>query len=656
MKPCIFTLLLISSFVLAAEPSIIPRPLSLKTVDNGYEITAGTTISSDKAFKSEADFLVDTLGACTGFEFKTASDAGIRLRKIDEVLLGAEGYLLSINDKRVEIRANAAAGAFYGVQTLLSMLPAEVVSPKVATGVKWSLPGVEIMDSPSFTWRAFMLDEARNFKGEKEVKKLLDTMARCKMNVFQWHLTDDQGWRIEIKKYPKLTEIGSRRKDTQIGGWKSPLRSGRPHSGFYTQEQIKRIVAYAAKRHITIVPEIGMPGHASAAVAAYPELGVGGKKIEVPVTFGKHANLYNVADENVYKMISEILDEVVALFPGKVIHIGGDEVQTGKWRESDEVAKLMKSRGLKTYSDVQVYFTNRISQIVEAKGRHIMGWNEITGDQVHGGSGAKGSAKLSPDAVVQFWKGSTDQMTAAIRAGHNTVNSTHSSTYLDYPYGKIPLSRAYAFDPIPRGLEDKYKPKVVGLGCQMWGEWIQSVERMEFQVYPRIFAYAEAAWTARGRKDYKSFSERLGPTLKRLDILKIGYARGVVEMPRYPADYFKDFVKIGAWTDSQLRKEYLLEYDATSVVKGPGTYEAAGNFTGGKHPLSTLWMALCEDGREIARDTRPGFAGKTNINNVYRLAVRNYKPSARYSVRIEVDKVKGAKSAGDIRMRRVNDK
>jgi hexosaminidase len=651
MKTCILAVLLISSVALAVEPAIIPRPTSLKTTAGGYAISAQTTIHCDAAFKSEAEFLAGTLRACTGFGFKTAPDAGIRLRKIDDKSLGSEGYLLSVNDKRVEIRASAAAGAFYGVQTLLGMLPAEVVSPKSVSGVKWFVAGVEIRDTPNFSWRAFMLDEARNFKGEKEVKKLLDAMARCKMNVFQWHLTDDQGWRIEIKKYPKLTQVGSTRKDTQIGGWKSPLRSGKTHAGFYTQEQIKRIVAYAAKRHITIVPEIGMPGHASAAIASYPQLGMGDKKIDVPVTFGKHSNLYNAADENVYKMISEILDEVVALFPGKVIHIGGDEVQTGLWQKSDEVTKLMKSKGLKTYSDVQVYFTNRISQIVEAKGRHIMGWNEITGDQVHGGRADKGVAKLSTDAVVQFWKGSTDQMTAAIRAGHNTVNSTHSSTYLDYPYGKIPLSRAYAFNPIPRGLEDKYKSKVVGLGCQMWGEWIQTVERMEFQVYPRIFAYAEAAWTEPGRKDYKSFADRLGAALKRLDILDIGYARGVIEMRKYPGDYFKDFVKIGAWTDKQLRKEYIFEFDASEIVKGAGTYQAAGVVTSGKHSLSTYWMALYEDSREISRDTRPGWAGKTNINNVYRLTVKNYKPSARYSLKMEVDKVKGAKCSGDVKMR-----
>ena len=248
MKTCILAVLLLSSFVMAVEPSIIPRPTLLEITGGGYAITAQATISSDDAFESEGDYLAQTLRTCTGFELKTASEANIRLLKIDDKSLGAEGYLVSVNSKRVEIRANAAAGAFYGVQTLLDMLPAEVVSNKPVTGVKWSLPGVEIKDKPYFPWRAFMLDEARNFQGEKQVKKLLDSMARCKMNVFQWHLTDDQGWRIEIKKYPKLTQIGSTRKDTQIGGWKSPLRSGKVHAGFYTQEQIKAIVAYEIGR------------------------------------------------------------------------------------------------------------------------------------------------------------------------------------------------------------------------------------------------------------------------------------------------------------------------------------------------------------------------------------------------------------------------
>jgi hexosaminidase len=378
------------------------------------------------------------------------------------------------------------------------------------------------------------LREARYFKGMKVVKSLLDQMAIHKMNVFHWHLTDDQGWRVEIKKYPRLTEVGSQRKDSQIGFWNSPKRSGKPHAGFYTQGQIKEIVAYAAERHITMVPEIEMPGHASAAAAAYPELSTKRVPVEVATVFGKHTVSFNPADENVYRILSEILDEIAELFPSEVIHIGGDEVRFDHWKQSDEVKQLMEREGFKSVADVQIYFTNRMSRIIEAKGRRMMGWNEILGDDLHGflKGQTRDKAFLSPNAIVHFWKGNADLATRAIRAGYAVVNSWHSYTYLDYSYKQIPLSKAYHFDPVFNGLESKYHDKIKGLGCQMWGEWIPKAVHMEWQVYPRLSAYAEVGWTARERKDYEDFQGRMKSQARRWDIQGVGYAKEAMEIEK----------------------------------------------------------------------------------------------------------------------------
>ncbi|MHC5055436.1 MAG: beta-N-acetylhexosaminidase [Planctomycetota bacterium] len=643
---------------LASASAVIPRPRQVREcAGDGFRLTAGTSILyADAGARRAAEMLADALRPATGWALPVRPGDGgaatIALVTRPDDALGEEGYRLRASGDGVRIEASRAAGLFYGTQTLRQLLPTEVFGSDVARGVEWTVPAVEIEDAPRFAWRALMLDEARNFHGPATVKKVLDWMAIHKLNVFHWHLTDDQGWRLEIRKYPRLTEVGARRTDTQIGSWKSPKRTGRPHEGFYTQAEIRQIARYAEDRHITIVPEIGMPGHASAAIASYPALGATGREVEVPTTYGKHANVYNVADENVYRMLSDILDEVVALFPGAVVHVGGDEVNHAQWKASKAVTALMEREGLKTHSDVQVYFTNRMARIIEAKGRRVMGWNEITGDQVHAGA-ERGVGTLSPSAVVQFWKGSASLMMQAIRKGHDTINSTHSGTYLDYTYGRIPLAKAYAFEPIPRGLEPKYHGKVRGFGCQMWGEWIHTTERMEFQMFPRLCAYAEVGWTPREGRDYADFKARLGVHLGRLDLLGIRYARGVIEVREYEKSDFAGFARIGAWDADLLRREYILDWDATPVVSADGAYEVAAVFGEGKHSLAPRWMALLADGLEIARDAHPGYAGKKHLNCVYRFVVEEHRPGTKYTVRAEVDKTGGAKGSGEIRMRRV---
>jgi hexosaminidase len=354
-------------------------------------------------------------------------------------------------------------------------------------------------------------------------------MALHKMNVFHWHLTDDQGWRIEIKKYPNLTEVGSKRADTQIGGWDSDQFSGQSHEGFYTQDQIREIVQYATERHIIIVPEIEMPGHASAAIASYPWLGASGKKIEVSVRFGKHYDIFNVADPQVEQFLTDILLEIMDLFPSKVIHIGGDEVKYNQWKESKQIQIYMKEEGLKTPADLQIHFTNKISNFIESQGRRMMGWNEILGGHVlhayQSDEDTKVSEKLAQNAIIHFWKGDLQLAEEAVLSGYDIVNSYHKFTYLDYTYKDIPLQKAYNFDPIPEGLDSTLHIKVLGLGCQMWGEWIPTVERMEYQVYPRLSAYAEVGWTDKDMKDFDDFMFRLETMKNRWENLGIQFAK-----------------------------------------------------------------------------------------------------------------------------------
>jgi hexosaminidase len=428
---------------------------------------------------------------------------------IDETVFpvsGNEGYILEVNNKKISITAAKPAGVFFGIQTL-KQLKIDTIKKTIA------FPSISIKDNPQFKWRAFMLDESRHFKGKEVVYDMLDQMSLLKMNVFHWHLTDDQGWRIEIKKYPLLTEVGSYRKDTQTNGVKSDKRTGVPHSGYYTQEQIKEVIAYAEKKHITIIPEIEMPGHATAAIAAYPWLGTLDKPIDVSVTFGILPNIFNVTEPKVNSFLEDVLDEVIALFPSKIVHIGGDEVKFDQWKESEQVTNWMEEHNVNSYPDIQIAFTNSMSKFIESKGYRMMGWNDILGENLHHYNVEEAkkanNEKLAQSAIIHFWKGSQELMISALQKGHEVVNSQHNYTYLDYDFNSISLQKAYSFSPIPEGIEKKRESQILGLGCQMWSEWIPTREDLYRQVFPRLAAYAEVGWTNTDTKDFKRFENNL---------------------------------------------------------------------------------------------------------------------------------------------------
>lgn len=502
MKKLFSILLLFAclSSISFAQSVIIPQPNSIVASEGTISLSGVVTYGGNNS-KALYDYLSTELKNRHDITLKkSAKDSKLVIEFSDKK--ESEAYTLTITPAMVKISADSETGAFYGVQSLLQLMR--------AGGAK--LSAQTITDAPRFSWRSYLLDEARFFQGEKQVKMMLDVMAELKMNVFHWHLTDDQGWRVESKKYPLLTEIGSKRTDTQKDGFNSTEFYGKPHEGFYTQKQIKDIVAYAKARHIKIVPEIEMPGHATAAIAAYSWLGSDGKDIEVSTKFGKHYPIFNVSDPKVMAFLKDVVSEMIDLFECDIIHIGGDEVRFNQWEENPQIAKYKESKGYSSFMDLQIECTNEMSQFIASKGVSMMGWNEILGKNLHTDDKiafSTPSQKIASNVIVQFWKGDPKDMAVAAKDGYRIVNSYHFKTYLDYDYKAISLKNAYEYDPIPEGLDKEYEKNIIGAGCQMWGEWLSTSEKMHLQTFPRIAAYAEIGWSELNNKNYSDFLGRI---------------------------------------------------------------------------------------------------------------------------------------------------
>ena len=436
MKKVLFicvTMLLICISGKATERNLllIPYPQQVSIKQGNYNLTDNVKIGADPLFTQELKKLQEVLTEDFGLKSQIVkpSKADISLCYDASFMQEEkEAYQLEVTDMKITIRAQMATGIFYGIQSLRQLIKSEAG--------KWIIPKLTITDYPALSWRSFMLDEGRYFKGEKVVKQILDEMALLKMNVFQWHLTDDQGWRIEIKKYPRLTEIGAFRDSTQMEWYESHHYDGKPHGGFYTQTQIRNIIKYASERHITIIPEIEMPGHSAAAIAAYPWLSATGKEIKVPCNFGVQYDVFNVTDPKVLNFLNDVIDEVTALFSSGILHIGGDEVRYDQWNASSSVQKFIQEKGFSSASDIQVWFTNQMSKVIAQKGWRMMGWNDITGEKLHHfQSGDKeGTERLAPGTIVQFWKGDTDMLQRAADQGQHIVNSYNNFSYLNYSY------------------------------------------------------------------------------------------------------------------------------------------------------------------------------------------------------------------------------
>tara|TARA_R110001592_G_scaffold163037_1_gene396741 strand:- start:19117 stop:20778 length:1662 start_codon:yes stop_codon:yes gene_type:complete len=518
----------------ASEIAVLPKPNSLNLKEGSFGLKERQIIFADldeqqNAVKDLQRFISEK----SSFQTNVGQSTNASISFYEEASLDPEAYELNVSVNKIKISASDEAGYFYAVQTLKQLLSVETSEGNNEKA--YLIPSVLIKDNPRFKWRAFMLDEARYFKGEEFVKQMLDQMALLKMNTFHWHLIDDAGWRIEIKKYPLLTEVGAYRADTEIGTWKSGKTSGEPHSGFYTQEQLKNIVAHAKERNINVVPEFEMPGHASAAIAAYTWLGTAGKDIDVPVKFGRLYDNYDVTKPEVITFIKDVLQEIFAIFPSKVIHIGGDEVGYEVWGKSKSVQKYMKENNINTPADLQINFTNNVSKYMEENNRRMMGWNEILGKNIHADFGEKkddkeAETKLAKNTIVQFWKGDLQLLSDAAKEGYSIVNSYAQFTYLDFKHEKTSLEKAYSFNPIPDGLDEKYHDNIYGLGCQMWSEWTPTTPDVERQVFPRIAAFAEVGWTSLENKDYDSFKIALKKMQKHWEELGINYFKGSDEI------------------------------------------------------------------------------------------------------------------------------
>ncbi len=470
-------------------------------ITNGFIIEADEEFSGIRSFLEKSITEIDpVLSGATGLPGQGAFP--ISLRKDQSLSERDESYIIDISEKGIIISSATEKGCFYGVQTLRQLI-------SVDNGYL-SISYVRIYDYPDFSWRAYLLDEARYFFGMEFVKGLLEELASMKFNKLHWHLTDDAGWRVEIKEYPRLTSVGAFRNDTQVGGWGSKERSGNPHGGYYSQDEIREIIEFASALQIDIIPEIEMPGHASAAIAAYPWIGIIGELTEVPAEFGKLPDSYNIADPAVVEFLQHVLDEIAELFPYEVIHIGGDEVLFEAWAESADMQSYIKDHDLLSPADAQIHFTNHISNYLNGRGKRMMGWNEILGDNLHGfdeNNYITGGATLSRDAIVHFWKGDIELLTRAAESGYHIVNSLHSETYLDYTYNSLPLKRFYGFEPVPADLDEKYHEYIIGIGTQMWTEWTPTYKDVEYQTFPRVAAIAEIGWS--GRRDYDDFLKRL---------------------------------------------------------------------------------------------------------------------------------------------------
>ena len=629
----------------AAEPALIPQPQSLELKDGVFTFDADTRIYTDPASAETGIYLADHLRPATGYRLKVSSKMAPDVATVSGIVLttqnadaglGAEGYELTAKTNVVVITAPTQAGLFYGVQTLLQLLPPEIYATQPVKSVDWQVPCVKITDQPRFPWRGLMLDVSRHFFNKAEVKQLLDAMAVHKLNTFHWHLVDDNGWRIEIKKYPKLTSEGAWRGGVGFGLDPSSTTAYGPdgrYGGFYTQDDIREVVAYAEKLHITIVPEIEMPGHSLAALSAYPELGSGPGPFKVPLQGGVNPGIYSPAKDEAFEFLQNVLAEVAGLFPSPYIHIGGDEVPKGPWKHDAACQALMKREGLKNEEELQSYFIRRVEKIVNADGKRLIGWSEI----LQGG--------LAQNATVMDWIGGAYE---AASQGHDVVMTPTSHCYLDYYQsqdrstepraigGYLPLSTVYSLDPIPARLTPEQQKHILGVQGNVWTEYIPNIRQVEYMAFPRLTALAEIGWSPKSAHNFDDFTRRLKTDDRRLDQLGVNHR-------------VETTVKVGEWTPAQITTNVAtLDWDVTPNVTAAGQTKVSLNYNEGACGIDIAGVALLEDGVEISRDAHAGFTGSNPRKPVYTLDVPAPKPGAHYTLRAQVAGSGGTDSAGSV--------
>lgn len=513
-----------NKFNAATKYSLIPLPYSLRQGEKAFILNAETRIliSGEEVLES-ANSLQDYVRLLTNLKLAIVTQEEAKsLRNVillstlsNEARLGAEGYRMQVDRDKVLITSNDVDGIFYGVQTLNQLFELQRLGDE---SVNLIIPAIRLWDEPRFSYRGMHLDVARHFFDVEFIKHYLDLMAYYKFNTFHWHLTEDQGWRIEIKKYPKLTEVGA---------WRTE-EDGSRYGGFYTQEEIKEVVAYAKKLHITIIPEIEMPGHSRAALAAYPELSCTGEKLEIPNNWGVFKDIYCAGNDNTFEFIEDVLDEVIDLFPGSYIHIGGDETPKDRWEVCSKCQARIKKEDLKDEHELQSYFIKRIDKYLTSKGKKLIGWDEI----LEGG--------LAENATVMSWRG-MDGGIAAARQGNQVVMTPGTHCYFDHYQadrtfepkaigGYTSLKKVYEFEPVPEDLFTEQKALILGAQGNVWTEYIHTTDYVEYMILPRMLALSEVLWGREDRKNWPAFQERLQDHFSLFEKKGYRYSKGTYRL------------------------------------------------------------------------------------------------------------------------------
>jgi hexosaminidase len=614
----------------STQPAIIPKPAHLEARAGTFSLVPATQIfvrSNDDQTRWVGEYLSTLISEALGKSVRVhinpkgaKGHSTILLSLHAPSTLGSEGYELTVTPSNIRIEAVTAAGLFYGVQTLRQLLPPEIES-HAAVKTPIDIPGATIQDQPRYSWRGLMLDCSRTFLPVSYLRRTIDRMALYKLNMLHLHLTDDQGWRLEIKKYPELTTVGAHCVEPYGGG-----------GGFYTQQEIRDLIAYARKRNITIVPEIEMPGHSTEVLATYPELACDlpePRKFTVHPFWGERVELTQplcAGNDKVYAMYQEILGEVMDLFPSTFIHVGGDEVPKDAWKKCPLCQARIKSEGLKDEEGLQGYFMRRMEKVIAAWGRRLIGWDEI----LEGG--------LASGATVMSWRG-TKGGVAAAQSGHDVVMTPNPYTYFDYTYHTTPLEKVYSYDPAATEFTPSLARHILGVQASMWTHIADTERAIDFQLYPRLLALAEVAWTPQSLRDWSDFSSRVNTQYSRLQSLDIQFY-----------DAIAPGTKLGAWQASDLTGDTPRQFtwEAAPFLPRSGDVQVQVRRDDGGIRTYTRLVELLEDGKAIGQITFPAPLFNHNDVNVGWLHVTQRKTTPHYAVRVTLQGSKDGAVSGSV--------
>ncbi|MGQ1788227.1 family 20 glycosylhydrolase [Saccharicrinis sp. GN24d3] len=576
-KNVILGLLTLFAFVACTEKkqrsqelAIVPQPNEIVKQDGFFSLTSNTTfvVPDNDNLKAAAELINSRFKNAAGFKLDVTLDKPsknfIAIELNTNSGLGKEEYTLDVTSKGATVNASTERGAFYGLMTILQLLPPEIESTSVVNGMDWYMPCVKITDGPRFVWRGMHLDVCRHFVPVEFIKKQLDVMALFKMNTFHWHLTEDQGWRIEIKKYPKLTVEGAIRTEGE----------GNKYGGFYTQEEVKEIVAYAKKRFINVVPEIELPGHSLGAITAYPDLSCTGGPFKIRNIWGVEPDVYCAGKEEVFSFLEDVINEVIPLFPYEYFHIGGDESPKDRWKKCPDCQGRIKKEGLADEHELQSYFIKRIEKLLLAHDKKMIGWDEI----LEGG--------LAESAAVMSWRGEKGGIEAA-EQGHDVVMTPGNWVYLDHYQGSnkvepvaiggyTTLEESYGYDPVPKDLEAEKAKHILGTQGNVWSEYMYTPELFEYRIYPRIIALAEVGWTHKENKNFDDFVKRMDNQFVRLDLHNINYH---IPLPEGPIDLvaFTDKATLAFTATRPIKMVYTI--DGSEPNRDSNVYSTPLSFT-----------------------------------------------------------------------------